>query len=130
MLRTNETHSHVVVAHNSLANQGLSLRTDYAGGIFEPYCLVANNALRYVVWTGTASSAVAIKDNHIYAGESAPTYASGTSAGGSAESLFVDPANGDFTPAGALLTNLKSSRLIYNRLHRSRATLSCTGAQS
>lgn len=93
--------SHLVVAHNSWANQNLALRTDLT---FAPdgYCLVANNVIPSLLWSGAAASLPMI-DNHLFAGAIAPVGASGTTIGGTMGTLFADPPSGQFAPSGALL---------------------------
>lgn len=103
--------SHIVVAHCSMPNQGLSFRND--GTPFsttDAYCLVANNVLRTLVKSSTIvgrNPGAVIKDNHIHAGQTPLPEATGTSIGGDKNSLIPGFNSGDFAPAGALLSNLK-----------------------
>jgi len=69
-----------------------------------------------------------IKDNHIHTGKTAPALATGTTIGGDQTSLVVDFDTGDFTPAGALLTNLKTAIVKYDRGGAARAVTDCAGA--
>lgn len=109
-------HSHVVVAHCSLADQSLSLRADFVDWRFynpDGYCLVANNALAGSSWTGTPDADLTIDSNVTDAfavHDTAPAGATNHSYGGNAASKFVDASNGDFNPAGELLlvANLKT----------------------
>jgi len=98
-------HSHVVYAHNSLATQNITLRTDltYSADI---YCVIGNNvALDMSDAGGGAAANVTIDSNHIHSGETVFPGATNTTIGGDETTLFVDAINGDFTPAGDLLTN-------------------------
>lgn len=101
------THSHVVVAHNSLSTQDIQMRNDldYNG---DSYCLVANNVLRdlTVGGGGSVDSDVTCANNHIWTESvSGPTGATGTTVGGDSTTLFTSAITGNFTPAGDLLTN-------------------------
>lgn len=101
--------SHVVVAHCSMPNQGLTFRNDGTTfSTYDPYCLVANNVCRSLTKTTTTRPVGAmIANNHIHAGQTALAEAVGTSTGGDKDSLFGGFGTGNFIPAGALLTNLK-----------------------
>lgn len=123
--------SHVVFAHNSYTGQVISLRND-AGYNPDGYCAYLTNTapeLRYVN-TGSPDAQVIIKDNHLQTGAIAPGGAgvSGTTVGGTGATLFVDAANGDFTPAGALLTNLKTPTIARDQRNISRAGTDAAGA--
>lgn len=97
----------VIVAHNSWSNQRLRIRWD-SGVTLDGYCLIANNVFEELTDVGTSSApAGAIVNNHIYAGSALAGGQSGTTIGGDATTLFADiTTDADFTPAGALLTNL------------------------
>lgn len=99
-------HSHVVVAHTSWANQGMTLRSDLS---YNPdaYCLVANNVARILEWTGASDADLAIRNNHLETGGTAPAGATGTTIGGTITSLFASAPRGSFAPSGELLANLK-----------------------
>ena len=90
-------HSHVVVAHNTLANQHLWLRFagDYSA---DRYCMVANNVVKGLSDDDGPSSGL-LKGNHVQYGESAA--GDDTTSGGDFETLFVEASNGDFTPVDA-----------------------------
>ena len=123
-------HSHVVFAHNTYVAQDLGLRTDtgstgqYAG---DAYCLVANNVLRDLVWTGTPDADVMVKSNHLQA-DATGTDDTGETIDGDGESLFADAAAGDFAPAGALLANLKAPVVRYDLVGNLRGTTAAAGA--
>ncbi len=107
-------HSHVVIAHNSWSGQSMALRGDIGGGAAyaaDTYCLIANNALRGLAWQGTTNTNVSIQDNHLEAGATNPTNGTGTSIGGTPATFYVRASEGDFSPAGELLTNTKPSKL-------------------
>jgi hypothetical protein len=70
--------------------------------------MVANNVCRNITKaTAGRTIGAVIKNNHIHAGQTVLSEATGTSSGGNRDSLFVGFNTGNFTPAGALLTNLK-----------------------
>lgn len=102
--------SHVVIAHNSFANHRLLVRPSL-GMTADAYCLLANNTMSRLQWEGTPDPVLPIVDNHLHSGSSVPSGATGTTTGGDNTSLFADAANGDFTPAGDLLTNKKPPRV-------------------
>ncbi len=105
-------HSHVVVAHCSFANQGLSFRTDMAAP-YNPdtYCLVANNIARVLTWSASADADLVIANNHLETGATNPSGGVNTTIGGTVSSMLVDAANGGFQPIGELLTNQKPAIL-------------------
>ncbi len=102
--------SHFVLAHNSVAEQIFTLSTNQ-GLTLDSYCLVANNVFEGMQWDGAPLSTTAIRNNHLNAGATAPATATGTTIGGTTATLYVDAPNGNFTPQGALVTNLKASLL-------------------
>lgn len=118
--------SHVVFAHNSMADQSVVLRTD---STYNPdgYCIFANN-LANISWAGAVDANLVITDNHMYSG-SAPSGATGTTVGGTIASLLTSAATGNFTPQGALLTNLKTPVVARDRVNVARATPAPAGAQ-
>jgi hypothetical protein len=102
--------SHVVVAHCSLPNQGITFRNDGTTSFstFDPYCLVANNVCRGLTKANaTRPVGAVIRNNHIHAGQTPVSEATATSIGGTRDSLFPGLGTGNFAPSGALLTNLK-----------------------
>jgi hypothetical protein len=120
--------SHVVVAHCSLPNQQLQFRNDGTASTFDAYCLVANNALVNVDEAGSATISATIADNHVHAGETPLSEATGTTSGGDGDSLFADFNAGDFTPAGDLLTNLKAPVVARDIDGNTRAASDAAGA--
>ena len=121
--------SHVVVAHNSLANQKLYLRTAI-GLTADSYCMLSNNAMRAIDWLNASDSNLTIADNHLQNGASVPEGAMGTTIGGTSSDLFSDPANGDFTPTPMLGQNAKPSKLRRTRLGGSRASSAPAGSDT
>jgi hypothetical protein len=119
--------SHVVWAHNSMPNQKFNFRFDNSLGT-DGYTLFANNAHPEVIVSGTSDENLTIADNAIDAGETAPSEATGTIIGGNYTSKFADSVNGDFTPAGALLTNLKAPVVARDINGNTRAASDAVGA--
>jgi hypothetical protein len=101
--------SHLVIAHCSLPNQTISFRNDGTPfSTYDSYSLVANNVCRNITKaSATRTIGAVIKNNHIHAGQTVVPEATGTSSGGNRDTLFADFNTGDFSPVGALLTNLK-----------------------
>jgi hypothetical protein len=98
--------SHVVLAHNTLANQGLIFRDEsQPATTFDSYCLIANNVMIDLTQAGGSAIGAVVRNNHVHNAARLIPMAVGTTSGGDASTLFVDAAGGDFTPAGALLTN-------------------------
>ena len=121
-------HSHVIIAHNTLSNQGLFLRSDQS---YNPdqYCLVANNVLRELAWSGPPSERLVISRQHLLDRAQIPVFAQETSVGGSVLTLFADAEDGDFTPVGALAANLKGPTVRYGGDGRARRSpLAAAGA--
>lgn len=120
-----QPHSHVVTANCTLSNQGLRLQATYTA---DPYCAVINNSMRSMQWLGTVDNDLSIKDNHLHATFTNPTNGVNTTIAGDETTLYVSAATGDFTPAGALLANLKPTALKYDMNAKARATNDAAGA--
>ncbi|PEQ10948.1 hypothetical protein B2G71_19200 [Novosphingobium sp. PC22D] len=118
-------HRHVVIAHNSLATQGILLRPDLGYSV-DGYCLIANNVFASMEWCGTPITTIAMHNNHLHEKAPIPPYATGTTVGGDGHTLFVDALNGDFRPAGALLTDTKKPIIAYDGQQRSRLSVAST----
>ncbi|WP_298470064.1 hypothetical protein [uncultured Erythrobacter sp.] len=103
--RTNLAASHVVIAHNTHANQRWLLRSDNPGFTADPYCLFANNIASALVYAGSPLPDLTIDAIHLHDGSTKPSGATRVAFGGNASSLFVDPAAGDFTPTPDLLAS-------------------------
>jgi hypothetical protein len=129
--RNNVTFSHVVIAHCTMANQAIALRTEMSGFDLDPYCLIANNALRDVAFSGAEDTDVMVTGNHLHSGASGVAIAAGTSFGGDESDLFTDPANGNFAPdpQGALLQNLKTPAVSKDRNHNGRPAMAAAGSE-
>ncbi|MEM8724823.1 MAG: hypothetical protein AAGE86_04785 [Pseudomonadota bacterium] len=103
--RTNLDASHVVIAHNTHANQRWLVRSDNPGFTTDPYCLFANNVASALVFAGPPLPGLTIDALHLHGGSTKPSGATRVAFGGDAGSLFADPANGDFTPSAELLSS-------------------------
>lgn len=124
-----QDHSHVVIAHNTFAEQQVRMRTDQSSPYLpDAYCLFANNSFLALKWMSGTAGGVVIANNHYHTGETAPSGSTGDTVGGDGTSLYVDAANGDFTPAGDLLTNLKTAAATYDLNRNARATSDAAGA--
>ena len=120
--------SHVVVVHNTFTNQGWYVND--AAATTDSYCLIGNNTFRQILRTGTPDPDLVIKDNHIHVGKAAAALATGTTIGGDQTSLVASFATGDFTPAGALLSNLKAPLVKYDRRGVARGATAPVGAMA
>lgn len=129
--RNNVSHSHVVIAHCTMANQALALRTDMSGFDMDSYCLIANNALCDLTFNGAIDADVAVANNHLHGDAIGIIGAAGTSTGGDETDLFADPASGYFEPdsQGALVQNLKPAALLNDRSQKTRMALAAAGAE-
>ncbi len=117
--------SHVVLMHNSWAHQTMQVKSDYAG---DGYCIVANCAATNFNVEGGSTPNLVFADNHVFTGYTGPSQATGTTIGGDQSTVYTDEANGDFTPAGALASNLVAPRVKYDRTAIERATTDAKGA--
>lgn len=120
-----QAHSHVVTAGCSLSNQGLRLQSTYTA---DAYCAIINNSMRSMAWLGTVDNDLLIKDNHLHAGFTNPTNGVNTTIGGDETTLYAGAATGNFTPAGALLSNLKTPVVRYDINRKRRAANDAAGA--
>jgi hypothetical protein len=102
--RTNVIHSHVVIAHNTLSNQGMTIRRDNSGYNLDAYCMWANNSVQSFGWSqNNIDFDVTVKNMHLHSGAIPPGNATGITLGGNEYTLYADPEIGDFTPQGSLL---------------------------
>ena len=125
------TQSHVVVAHNSLAGQAVLLRKAKPDCDFDDRCLMRANVFRQLTWeAGVTDADLTLADNHVEAGGLAPAGSTGTSVGGTGESLFADAAAGDFAPRGDLLGALAAPVLAFDREGSRRSPMAAKGAQA
>lgn len=118
--------SHIVMAHNS-SSQQLWIRVSQ-GTDPDAYCLVANNAISGIVWEGTPDAQVRIANNHYFAGSSVPSGDINGTVGGDTASLWQSAPSGDFTPKGALLTNLKLPAIARDYLGKRRSRTEVAGS--
>jgi hypothetical protein len=119
--------SHIVFVHNVIAEQGILLRQDLSLSL-DSYSLIGANVAEALDWSGTPFATSAIKDNHLYAGATAPANATGTTIGGGTSSLFASATTGDFAPAGDLLTNQKTALVAFDLNNAARPTSAPAGA--
>jgi hypothetical protein len=100
--------SHVVIAHNTLPNQGFWVRTiglQY-GSTVDAYCMIKNNVFRTFIYDPDGPfPGLTIDRLHIHSGNPAPQGATNVIVGGNQNTLFVDFANKNFRPAGLLAQN-------------------------
>lgn len=123
--------SHMVFVHNTWASQQVQFRDLTA----DSYCLFANNTCIAIHQNGSVGPGdpgnpypnLVIADNHIH-GFSGAVEGQNTTTGGERTNLFSDPENGDFRPAGALLTAKKPPVLRYDLHGTQRPGLSTVGA--
>ena len=117
--------SHFVFAHNSVARQTFRMFTG-SGRDFDTRCAIINNAMQAITWNGSPDSDLIIDRNHTVT--AAPSGATNHTIGGSTSSLWVDVENGDFTPAGELLTNLKTPKAKFDLNDNQRSDPDAAGA--
>ncbi len=95
--------SHVVIAHNTLANQ--RFQPNFTSGNVRDggYNLIKNNAFRAFTWSGNVvARGVTVDGLLIQEGQAVPDGVSNYIVAGSAATLFADPFNGDFTPTALM----------------------------
>jgi len=122
--------SHVVIAHCSMPNQQLYFRNDGTLSTFDSYCLIANNSTVNIDEAGTGAINATINNNHIHGDQTAIAEALNTTSGGDETTLYADFTTGDFTPAGALLTNLKVPIVALDRSGVTRAATDAAGSEA
>lgn len=110
-----DTQSHILIWHNSLPDQefffsGNTAQYPNASRVSAPYSEFYGNVAMSM--TNNAVAAQHIDSNHIMAGN--PAGGTNTVTGGSMASLFVNAPAGDFTPQGALLSNLITPKAAYD----------------
>jgi len=119
--------SHVVVAHNTLSNQ-IQLVRPSQGMTADSYCMLANNAMRGIEWTGTPDAALSIADNHLFGAAVSPVGAKRTTISGTKQDNFVNASLGNFSPSGALQSSPKSSVARFDKGGNIRGTTAPAGA--
>lgn len=105
LIQLSFAHSHVVIAHNTVPNQPMLMRSsqDYTP---DNYTMIACNVIQDLYWSlngplGTGT----IKDNVLDFDKDPPATATGTITAGTFATKVPGAASGDFTPAGELLAN-------------------------
>lgn len=100
--------SHVVIAHNTLPNQGLWIRTNGIpfGSTADGYSMLKNNVVRTLFYDAEGPLPnLTIDGLRIHSGNPKPAAATNVLVGGDETSLFVNFAGKDFRPAGQLAAN-------------------------
>jgi hypothetical protein len=101
--------SHVVVAHNTMPNQGWLIRTNgvFTGFTADQFCTFTNNIMRRFVYDGESLPLenLTVDGLLIHADELVPPGAINVVRAGDEATLVADFANGDYRAAGAALLN-------------------------
>ena len=97
--------SHVVLAHNTFANQRVLVSNSGGGLSVDGYCLVSNMVAPVFAYTGSALADWTVTNLHLFDGATPPGLASNVAIGGDKASLFADATGGNYAAAGALLDN-------------------------
>lgn len=122
-------HSHVVVAHNTWASQGMWFRADQ-GYTSDGYCLFANNAIRDISWVGTGSPPATIIGNHLQEGATGGSIGTGTTVGGVQGQSFAGSDSGAFGARGPLQANLKLPLIAMDRSGLQRGATDVAGSEA
>jgi len=94
--------SHVVLAHNTFANQGLILNT-IPGNITDGgYNLIKNNAFRSLRWTGAPLPGVIIDGALLHEGAAVPLSVTNYRVAGNQSALYADFSAGNFAPTALM----------------------------
>lgn len=119
-------HSHVLVYHNSLANQGMLLRTP----AFNPdtYCETSANVFRTYTWLGSADADMTSADNHVVDTSGNFVTSTNGTTGGSVATLWTDAAAGDFTPIGSLAAKTITPLIPFDVNNAARGSATHVGA--
>lgn len=88
--------SHLVIAHNTLANQRFI--ANFKGARDQGYNLLKNNAFRRFEWNGDATVPAMVDGLLIHEGQTIPADVANYLTMGGTDTLYADPFNGDFTP--------------------------------
>lgn len=123
------THSHVVIAHNTWASQGVWLRGDQA---YAPdgYCMLANNAIRDIIWVGAGNPPAGITNNHLQQGATGGAIGSGTTVGGIQGQSFANSEGGGFGARGPLESNRKLPVFATDRTGLKRGATDAAGSEA
>lgn len=126
--KANNISRHVLVMHNSLANQGMIIRRSSANMDIDDRSVLANNVFRDLEFHDDVEDLdLTIANNHTYGTEDLPSTATGNSEGGDVASLFADAANLDFTPQGELISNLAPAAVRYDEFGFDRGASAAKG---
>lgn len=101
----NQPMGHVVIAHNTLANQGFRINTVTGNVTDAGYNLFKNNAMRSFAWTASPLPGMVIDGLHLHAGSAVPQGATNFIVDGNQDTLYADYNAGDYTPT-ALMKSL------------------------
>lgn len=123
-----KAHSHVVVAHNTWASQGIWLRGDQAYAA-DGYCLFANNALRDILWAGAGNPPSSIIGNHLQQGATGSAIGTATTVGGLQGQSFADSSTGKFSARGPLEAARKVPVIALDRSGTKRGASDCAGSE-
>ncbi len=121
-------HSHVVIAHNTVPNQSMLLRSsqDYTP---DDFTLTSCNVLQDIYWSADGPLGTGtIKDNVINAGETYPATSIRTVIAGTSTTKVPGAQTGDFAPSGDLLTNLVAPTLGLDLNNQPRSNPASAGA--
>lgn len=123
------TQSHIVIAHNSWASQGVWLRGDQAYAP-DSFCLFTNNAIRDITWVGTGSPPATIIGNHLQQGATGGAIGSGTTVGGVQGQCFAGSATGEFGARGPLEVARKTPVIAMDRSGLLRGATDAAGSEA
>lgn len=122
-------HNHVVIAHNTWSNQQLLLRVDQ-GYNPDAYCVFSNNMIGDINWYGTPDSELLITRNHFQDAAYGNGLGSLATIGGSPDNNLLAGGAGDFTPTGALASNVKDAIIAVDRNGRKRSPQDAAGCDA
>jgi hypothetical protein len=110
------TASHLVIAHNTLPNQGFFIRRHTSNNLVcDTYTMFKNNVFRTMAIEGNVVIPnLTIDGLRVHTGGSAPPGATNVNIGGNQNTLFVDFAARDLRPAGELAQVGRPSALPYD----------------
>jgi hypothetical protein len=110
------TASHLVIAHNTLPNQGFLVRRHTSGNLVcDTYTMFKNNVFRTMAIEGNVVIPnLTIDGVRLHTGGSAPPGSTNVNIGGNQNTLFVDFAAKDLRPAGELAQVGRPSALPYD----------------
>lgn len=127
----NYTQKGIQFVHNTILGQGLVLASGKASDTYSEYAnnVIGGEAEGLATASGfdnSSGNSQAIAYNHSVGG--AITGSTNTSTGGTKANLVTNATSGDFTPAGALLSNLAPRKAKFDRNLSERASSDAKGA--